>query len=197
MGPNIFDATSPLPMNLWVGDLLLVTLPHDELKNQHSIQALESNDEKTTKSHCSRSAIIREEEKDNKVEPYQHPHFHEVIWRYYKQSSTKQWLDPTKKSRPKNNPRQRRTTNKETKLDLKCESPTIQHFEGKDSQKGEACNDPNKRFMSPKWKTHSYSSTYKPWRPMLWGRNILRGSGSKPLCMIMVNYVITMISSVA
>ena len=74
------------------------------------------------------------------------------------QTSPKQWFNPMRKIRSRENPRRHQSR-----------EPIIQCFEGKASQEGEACNDPNRRAMKTKWKDKHCSSMYKPWRPTLRG----------------------------
>ena len=134
------------------------------------------NYEKIIKYYYNILSIIREE-KNNKVEPYQYPYFHEIRWRDYMWTLPNKFLDPMKKERMKANPILKRTTKDESQLELKFESPIIWYFEGKSSQEGKACNNLDRRSMITKWKAYNCSSAYKLWIPMIWGWSILRGDG--------------------
>ena len=133
-------------------------------KDRDAIQVPGRNDDR--KSESAIQSMMKEEKKLMISEPYRHPHYHEIRWRNYTRTSLKQWSEPMKKATSRDNLGRHQSR-----------EPIIQCFEGKASQEGEACNDPNRRAMKTKWKDKHGSSMYKPWRPMLRGRSMLRGEG--------------------
>ena len=142
-------------------------------KDRHAIQVQGRNDDRKSESII--APVMKEEKKLIKAEPYRHPHYHEVRWRNYTRTSPKQWFEPMRKTRSRDDLGRHQSR-----------TPIRQCFEGKSSQEGEAYNDPNRRAIKPIWRTYSCSSIYKPWRPMLRGRSMLRRDGM--LCNKTITY---------
>ena len=66
-------------------------------KYRHAIQVQGRNDDRKSESII--APVMKEEKKLIKAKPHRHPHYHEVRWRNYTQTSPKQWFKPMRKTR--------------------------------------------------------------------------------------------------